>query len=173
MLHSSRLIQPADALSSRLSQALQLVSAVLGPPLSRIGDYYGRKWIVVVCLLFGAAGNFIIASANSMEVAIAGSAIHGVLYAAQVRTNNISGPDAASSVMNSKMLVFLQGNTFAIASEVVPRRWRGVAQVINNYGGNSGEEGYLSFRQTSKLSMLLNSTRCTSWCYCRNRPRSA
>lgn len=42
----------------------------------------------------------------------------------------------------------IQGNTFAMASEVVPRRYRGVAQVINNYGGNSGADISAEWRKS-------------------------
>jgi hypothetical protein len=45
---------------------------------------------------------------------------------------------SAFLVATIKITYGLQGNTFAIASEVVPRRYRGVAQIINAIGGNTG-----------------------------------
>ncbi|KAK5043481.1 hypothetical protein LTR84_011950 [Exophiala bonariae] len=86
-----------------LSQSIAILTCVLGPPMSQAADYWGRKWLIVVPTLVGFAGSMIVARARSMGMAIAGEVICGVAYGSQPLL-------------------------YAVASEILPRRFRPAAQ---------------------------------------------
>lgn len=96
-----------------LSASVQLVNAVLGPPLAAIGDSCGRRNQGLISIICGVVGGCLISSAKSMGQAIAGSVIFGIYYA------------------NSS-------NFGAICSEVVPKRHRSNAQFLFNAIGTLG-----------------------------------
>jgi MFS family permease len=86
---------------------LAIFTVVLGPIISQGADYWGRKWFLVILTLFGTVGSIIVARATDMSTAIGGFCVLGVAFGAQ-------------------------GLVHAVASEVLPRRWRswGQAAVI-------------------------------------------
>ncbi|KAK4998652.1 hypothetical protein LTR66_002156 [Elasticomyces elasticus] len=86
-----------------LSTIIGIVTCVLGPPISQAADYWGRKWFLVVFTIFGFIGCMIVSRATSMNMAIAGQVVGGLSFGCQP----------------------LQ---FAVASEILPRRWRPEAQ---------------------------------------------
>lgn len=51
---------------------------------SRGSDLFGRKYFVVCACAAGLIGDIIVARATSMNMAIAGAAITGISYGAQV-----------------------------------------------------------------------------------------
>lgn len=96
-----------------LSQAIVIVTVVLGPPASQAADYWGRKWFLVVGSGVGLVGALILSRANTMGQAIAGQVVLSVLYIAQ------------------PILI-------AVGSEILPRRLRPSAQAGLNAGGALG-----------------------------------
>lgn len=86
-----------------LIQGIIILTVVLGPIVSQAADFWGRKWFVVVTAGLGVVGNIIVSRANSIGMAIAGQCIVGIAYGSQ-------------------------GLLYAVASEIVPRRFRPVAQ---------------------------------------------
>jgi MFS family permease len=58
--------------------------AVLSPGLSHVGDSFGRRYIVLGGVAFGVVGAFVIASAKTMEIALLGSCLYGVMFSVQV-----------------------------------------------------------------------------------------
>ena len=86
-----------------LSSAIAILTCVLGPPISQAADYWGRKWFVVILTFFGCVGCIIVALANSMAMAIAGEVVAGLAFGSQPLL-------------------------YAVNSEILPRRYRPVAQ---------------------------------------------
>lgn len=102
-----------------LSQAIVIVTVVLGPPASQAADYFGRKWFLVAAGGFGFVGSLILARANSMSQAIGGQVVSSILYIAQ------------------PILI-------AVASEILPRKFRPMAQAgLNGAGALGGIVGLL------------------------------
>ena len=94
----------AAAQTSWLTTSIAICLAVLGPIFCHIADYWGRKWLLIVmgCLL-GTAGALILARAINIGMALSGTCLIGVSFGGQ-------------PVLH------------AVASEVLPRRWRGWSQ---------------------------------------------
>jgi MFS family permease len=86
-----------------LAQSVAILTCVLGPPVSQAADYWGRKWFIVISTIFGVAGSIIVSRATSMGMAIAGEVVCGVAYGSQPLL-------------------------YAVASEILPRRFRPAAQ---------------------------------------------
>ncbi|PVH69618.1 MFS general substrate transporter [Cadophora sp. DSE1049] len=86
-----------------LSSAIAILTCVLGPPVSQAADYWGRKWFIVILTAFGAVGCIIISRTDSMGMAIAGEVVAGISYGSQPLL-------------------------YAVTSEILPRRWRPIAQ---------------------------------------------
>jgi hypothetical protein len=86
---------------------------VLGPIVSQAADYWGRKWFLIVCTMFGAAGSIVIARATSMGMLIAGFTISGVAFGAQPLLHTVT-------------------------SEILPRRWRGWGQAVDSISNSLG-----------------------------------
>ncbi|KAH6683933.1 major facilitator superfamily domain-containing protein [Halenospora varia] len=86
-----------------ITAPIAILTVVLGPIVSQAADYWGRKWFLVILSLFGAVGSVVVARASSMAMVIAGVTIIGLAFAAQPLLHTV-------------------------ASEVLPRRWRGWAQ---------------------------------------------
>lgn len=80
-----------------------MITVVLGPIVSQAADYWGRKWFLVILTFCGFVGSIIVSRATSMGMAIAGECICGLAYGSQPLL-------------------------YAVASEVLPRRWRPAAQ---------------------------------------------
>ncbi|KAJ4125245.1 hypothetical protein NW754_013531 [Fusarium falciforme] len=95
------------------NQAIGIMVAALNPPLSQAADFWGRKWIVVGCMIFGVIGSIIIARARNMATAIAGFVVIGICFGCQ-------------SLLH------------AIVSEVAPRKHRPVAQGTLNAAAGLG-----------------------------------
>jgi len=97
-----------------LSSSIAIGTAVLSPIFTQAADYWGRRWFLVVPTLFGAVGSIIVARADSMNMAIAGFAVNSISYGAQPLLH-------------------------AVASEVLPRRYRSIGQaadlISNAFGG--------------------------------------
>ncbi|KAH6986962.1 major facilitator superfamily domain-containing protein [Ilyonectria destructans] len=86
-----------------LSQVLAILTCVFGPPFSQAADLWGRKWFIIIGALCGFVGSIIIARSTSMGMAIAGEAICGLGFGTQPLL-------------------------YAVASEILPRRYRPIAQ---------------------------------------------
>ncbi|KAK3081972.1 hypothetical protein LTS18_009553, partial [Coniosporium uncinatum] len=86
-----------------LGQSISIVTASLGPPCCRAADLWGRKWPIVGSSIFGFIGGIIVARANSMSQVIAGQTIMSIFFGAQPLLH-------------------------AVASEILPRKWRPSAQ---------------------------------------------
>lgn len=101
--------RPTDAVW--MSQTLVITVIVLGPFISQGADLWGRKWFLCGLTGLGAVGSVITGRADSMEMAIGGQVI------------------TALSLGNQTLL-------YAIASEILPRRFRPGAQAgITGSGG--------------------------------------
>ncbi|KAH6628093.1 major facilitator superfamily domain-containing protein [Chaetomium tenue] len=83
--------------------SIAIFTVVLGPIVSQAADYWGRKWFLVTLTLTGAVGSVVIARANSLNMAIAGFCLVGTAFGTQPLLH-------------------------VVASEVLPRRWRGWGQ---------------------------------------------
>ena len=86
-----------------LSQAVALLTCVLALPVSQAADLWGRKWFIVLLTALGAVGSIIVSRATSMRMAVAGEVVSGLAYGSQPLL-------------------------YAVASEILPRRFRPVAQ---------------------------------------------
>lgn len=95
----------APSMTVWITTVLTFQAVVLSPAISQAADYWGRKWFLVVPLIFGLVGCLIVSRANSIGVVIAGQAIAGTALTTQ----------ALSS---------------AVTSEILPRKHRGLAQVL-------------------------------------------
>ncbi|KAK5954684.1 hypothetical protein OHC33_004408 [Knufia fluminis] len=96
-----------------LSQAIVITTVVLGPPASQAADYFGRKWLIVISAVFGFVGALILSRANSIGQAIGGQVVSSVLYIGQPIV-------------------------IAVGSEILPRKFRPVAQGGLNAAGAAG-----------------------------------
>ena len=96
-----------------MSQAIVIVTVVLGPPASQAADYFGRKWLLAISSCFGVVGAIIVSRATSMGMAIGGQSIESVAYIGQ------------------PILI-------AVASEILPRKFRPIAQGGLNAAGAAG-----------------------------------
>ncbi|KAL8292372.1 hypothetical protein RQP46_001838 [Phenoliferia psychrophenolica] len=96
-----------------LGQSFQVVTAVLGPVMARIGDSIGRRNIILFGVFFGMVGSIIMAVSQNIGTCIAGAALFGLSYGAG-------------------------GNVFSVSSEVLPRAHRGTAQILTLYGAIAG-----------------------------------
>ncbi|KAK4034555.1 putative siderophore iron transporter protein [Parachaetomium inaequale] len=83
--------------------AIAIFTVVLGPVVSQVADYWGRKWSLVTLTFIGAVGSVLISRASSVNTTIAGFCLVGVAFGTQPLLH-------------------------VVASEVLPRRWRGWAQ---------------------------------------------
>ncbi|KIW07205.1 uncharacterized protein PV09_02070 [Verruconis gallopava] len=102
-----------------ISQVIVIVTATLGPPASQAADYWGRKWFFVGSSVFGFVGAIVLARAHSIGQVIAGQTISSVFF--------ISQP----------ILI-------AVGSEILPRKWRPIAQGgLNAAGGLGGVVAFL------------------------------
>ncbi|KAH6652979.1 major facilitator superfamily domain-containing protein [Truncatella angustata] len=98
-----------------LTAPIAIVTVVLGPIVAQAADYWGRKWFLIVCAMFGAIGSVVIARATSMNMVIAGFTLTGVAFGAQPLLHTVS------------LLPFEK----ILTSEVLPRRWRSWGQAID------------------------------------------
>jgi MFS family permease len=111
-----------------ISQVIVIVTATLGLPCSQAADYWGRKWFFVGSSVFGLIGAIVMARANSMGQVIAGQTISSVFF--------ISQP----------ILI-------AVASEILPRKWRPIAQGgLNVAGGLGGVVAFLGGQSLIDMS---------------------
>lgn len=86
-----------------MSQSITIIIVILAPPLSQFADLWGRKWIVILTLVCGGVGSFIASRAQNMATMIGAFCVIGVSYGCQPLLH-------------------------AIASEILPRKQRPVAQ---------------------------------------------
>lgn len=96
------------------SAPITILTVVLGPPVSQAADYWGRKWFLVILTFSGVIGAIVVARASSLTMAIAGFTILGISFGAQPLLH-------------------------AVASEVLPRKWRshGQAAILSGSCGGS------------------------------------
>ncbi|KAH8656341.1 major facilitator superfamily domain-containing protein [Ilyonectria robusta] len=95
-------------LAGWLPQILAIFTLALNIPLSHAADYWGRKWIIVICSLGGTVGPLVIARANNVATLIAGQCIFGIAFGCQ-------------------------SSFYAIISEVLPRKYRSAGQASINF----------------------------------------
>ena len=96
-----------------LTSSVAILTTVLSPPVSQAADYWGRRWFLIILTGCGAVGSIIVARATSMNMAIAGEVVTGISYGAQPLLH-------------------------AVASEVLPRRYRPYAQAADNVAAALG-----------------------------------
>ncbi|CZR66918.1 related to potential drug facilitator PEP5 [Phialocephala subalpina] len=96
-----------------LTSTIAILTVVLSPPVSQAADYWGRRWFLIILTACGAVGSVIVARADSMNMAIAGEVVAGLSYGAQPLLH-------------------------AVASEVLPRRYRPFAQGADNLAAALG-----------------------------------
>lgn len=96
-----------------MAQSITIVIVVLAPPFSQVSDLWGAKWIVTVALLCGGVGCIIASRAQNMATIIGAFCVIGISYGCQPLLH-------------------------AIASEILPRKQRPIAQsTINVAAGTS------------------------------------
>ncbi|KAH7111716.1 major facilitator superfamily domain-containing protein [Dactylonectria estremocensis] len=86
-----------------ISQSVPIVNLALGAPVAQAADYWGRKWFLVISCAFAVVGSIIVSRATNIDMALAGNALASISTSAQPLL-------------------------FAVASEILPRRWRPAAQ---------------------------------------------
>ena len=96
-----------------LTSAVAIFTVVLSPPVSQAADYWGRRWFLVTLTACGVIGSIIVARATTMNMAIAGQCVAGISYGAQPLLH-------------------------AVASEVLPRKYRPYAQAADNVAASLG-----------------------------------
>lgn len=105
--------------STWLVSCMAISAAGLGPPVSQAADYWGRKWFVVVFTLAGFVGCLISSRATSFGMLMGGQTIGCLSIGAQPLVH-------------------------AIASEIIPRNFRSLAQAaVNTSSGLGGIVGIL------------------------------
>ncbi|KAG9853004.1 hypothetical protein KCU98_g3235, partial [Aureobasidium melanogenum] len=119
-----------------LSQVSAITVTLLGPAIAQATDLWGRKWFVVSTTLLGFAGSLVVSRATTINVAIAGEILAALGYSSQALLN-------------------------AIASEILPRRYRPAAQ--GGLGLTSGLEAAFSLLLGFYLPTLQSST--VVWAY--------
>ncbi|KAK5071600.1 hypothetical protein LTR64_004621 [Lithohypha guttulata] len=95
------------------TSSITVTTVVLCPPVSQAADYFGRKWLLVILTTCGGVGAIVISRAQSIGAAITGFALGGVSFGAQ-------------SIL------------YAVASEVLPRKYRSWAQASIQIAGSLG-----------------------------------
>ena len=102
-----------------LSAIITILTLALTPILSQVADYWGRRWPVILLNLGGIAGAIIISRSDNIRTLIAGFCILGISFGNQ----SIS---------------------YAIPSEILPRRYRSLGQAsLNVVAGVGGIVGIL------------------------------
>ncbi|KAH8894655.1 MFS general substrate transporter [Thozetella sp. PMI_491] len=96
-----------------LTSTIAILTSVLAPVMSQAADYWGRRWFLIVLTFCGFIGSIVVARATSSGMAIAGFTITGISYGAQ-------------SLLH------------AVASEVLPRRYRPWGQAVMNFSAAMG-----------------------------------
>lgn len=96
-----------------LTLPLTFTPVLLGPPVSQSADFWGRKWFVVGFTYFGTVGCIVVSRSNSIGMAIAGQVVAALAHSCQALLH-------------------------AITSEVIPRRYRPLAQSCNNVASGTG-----------------------------------
>ncbi|KAK5051937.1 hypothetical protein LTR84_002740 [Exophiala bonariae] len=96
-----------------LTAALGISAAALGAPVSQASDFWGRKWFTVGFSALGFIGCLIVSRATNFGMVIGGQSI-------------------ACLALGAQPLVH------AIASEIVPRKYRSLAQSAVNVASASG-----------------------------------
>ncbi|KEF60632.1 uncharacterized protein A1O9_02193 [Exophiala aquamarina CBS 119918] len=92
-----------ESQSTWLVQIVTIIIAVLSPPISEAADLWGRKWFLVTLTALGVVGCVITGAASSMAMALGGQVLSGIACSSQPLVH-------------------------AIPSEVIPRRYRAIAQ---------------------------------------------
>ena len=118
-----------------ITSVLTFQQLILGPPVAQAADFFGRKWFVVCAGLLGTIGCIIVSRSDSIGQVIAGQTIAGLATVSQPLTH-------------------------AIASEILPRKYRpwaqatiqvetGLAALVALYAGagicNAYPEGFRNF----------------------------
>ncbi len=96
-----------------LVSTLAISAAALGAPVSQAADFWGRKWFVVGFTGAGCVGCLIASRAHSFGVVVGGQSI-------------------ACLALGAQPLVH------AIASEIIPRKYRSFAQAAVNLASSTG-----------------------------------
>jgi MFS family permease len=96
-----------------LAETVAITAGTLSPPISQAADLWGRKWFVVFFTICGAVGCLIISRADGFNQLIAGQTI-GAFHA------------------GAQCLIH------AIASEIMPRKYRPIAQAATATAGGLG-----------------------------------
>ncbi|KAK1496159.1 PEP5 [Colletotrichum tamarilloi] len=96
-----------------LTSTIAIMTVVLSPIVSQAADYWGRRWFLIGLTACGVVGSIVVARASTMGMAIAGFTITGCSYGAQPLLH-------------------------AVASEVLPRRYRPWAQAADNLSAAMG-----------------------------------
>ncbi|KIW62492.1 hypothetical protein PV04_10665 [Phialophora macrospora] len=96
-----------------LVNSVAILTSVLSPPVCQAADYWGRRGLLLGLSSFGVVGSIIISRATSMGMVICGSCVVGISYGTQPLIH-------------------------AITSEVLPRKWRPIAQAICNTSLSTG-----------------------------------
>ncbi|KAF5014722.1 hypothetical protein F66182_14203 [Fusarium sp. NRRL 66182] len=86
-----------------LSYTIAITTCVLGPPVAQAADYWGRKWFIIILTFFGVIGCIIVSRATSMGMAIGGEVMAGLAFGSQPLL-------------------------YGVSSEILPRKWRPIAQ---------------------------------------------
>ena len=92
---------------------MTITAATLGPPVSQAADYWGRKWFVVVLSSASCIGCIVVSRADTIGMAIAGQAVSALSQGCQPTIH-------------------------AIASEILPRKYRPLAQSSINLAAALG-----------------------------------
>ncbi|KAF5254478.1 hypothetical protein FANTH_736 [Fusarium anthophilum] len=99
-----------------IPQGLIICSTFTAAPIAQSSDFWGRRLPILICTALCIVGSIVISRASSMTMAIAGSLVVGV------------GAGTTSLL-------------YAVASEIMPRQYRPVAQagvnIANSLGGIS------------------------------------
>lgn len=96
-----------------LSQVITILTVCLSPVVTQAADFWGRKWFLVGGLAIACVGAIISSRAQSYGAVLAGFTIIGVSFGDQAILH-------------------------AVASEVMPRKHRPIAQAAINFSAGSG-----------------------------------
>lgn len=80
-----------------------MLTVILSPPVAQAGDYFGRRWFLILCNLAGLVGAIVVSRAHSVATTMVGFVITGLAFGCQALLN-------------------------AVVSEILPRRYRPLAQ---------------------------------------------
>ena len=113
-----------------LAETVAITAGTLSPAISQAADLWGRKWLVVGFTVAGAVGCLIVSRADNFGTLIAGQCMPYHSTQAYISADLVTAIGALPAGVQCLI--------HAIASEIMPRKWRTIAQAATATAGGLG-----------------------------------